>query len=106
MEFIELPAFTKRMKSRLGADEYRSLQIRLIDQPDIGVLIPGGGGLRKIRVRTRQRGKSGGVRVIYYWFVDESQIFFLDIYRKNEKSDLSPQQLSELVKLLKDIRQR
>lgn len=100
MEFVELESFTKRVDDRLTPEEYRALQNTLIERPDFGELIPGGGGLRKVRFRAYNKGKRSGVRVIYYWFVNDDQIFFLDIYGKNEKSDLTKAQLKQLVEIL------
>lgn len=96
MEFIETPHFVKRAASLLTDDELLDLQLGLIDKPDAGDLIRASGGLRKIRVRGSGRGKRGGSRVIYYWAVSKSQILLLDIYAKNERSDLSKEQIKSL----------
>jgi hypothetical protein len=63
-------------------------------------VIPGGGGLRKIRVAASGRGKRGGARVIYYWFVDDQIIEFLSVYPKNRKSNLTADDLKKLRKLI------
>jgi len=65
-------------------------------RPDAGDLIPGGGGLRKIRWSAQGRGKRGGVRVIYYWAVRQEQILMLLMYAKNERDDLTVEQLKVL----------
>lgn len=101
MEFIELPHFTRRVVAFLSEEAYQALQNELIERPDRGVLIPGGSGLRKMRFAAKGRGKSGGVRVIYYWFRHDDEIFLLDIYAKSEKADLTKAELKELVALLK-----
>jgi len=59
-------------------------------------VIPRGGGLRKMRWALAGRGKSGGARVIYHWFVAEAVIYLLLIYSKNEQEDLTPDQLKLL----------
>jgi len=64
MEFIETATFTKMVTALLTDDEYRVLQNELADDPELGDLIKGGGGIRKLRHATQGRGKSGGVRVI------------------------------------------
>ena len=68
MIFIETSIFTTLIKKLLDDDDYGALQWLLVRDPKRGSLIPGGGGLRKIRwlSRQKQKGKSGGVRVIYY----------------------------------------
>ena len=68
----------------------------------MGDIIQGTGGLRKIRWRQEGRGKSGGVRVIYYWMTRNEQIYMLYIYQKTKQEDLT----SEQVKVLKSIVER
>ncbi len=58
-------------------------------RPESGALIVGGRGMRKIRWAAKGHGKSGGVRVIYYWVTDAGQVLLLSIYPKNEKENLS-----------------
>ena len=67
MKIIETPIFTRIVESLLTDEEYRLLQSKLVNSPEFGNVIPGSGGLRKIRWRTEARGKRGGIRVIYYW---------------------------------------
>ncbi|MBI4390009.1 MAG: type II toxin-antitoxin system RelE/ParE family toxin [Nitrospinae bacterium] len=102
MVFIESRLFTKYLPEYLTDDEYRELQICLADRPDAGSLIQGTGGLRKLRWKNKGKGKSGGVRVIYYWQTASGQIYFLTIYAKNEMSDLSSAEKKALGKLLED----
>ena len=83
----------------MSEDDYRQLQSALVIRPDMGDLIPGSGGLRKLRWRIPGRGKRGGVRVIYYWVMSREEIWMLLAYAKAKKEDLSPQQ----VKLLRRI---
>ena len=101
MEIIETPVFTKQITSLLPDDEYKKLQHYLICRPDAGALIIGGGGLRKLRWSIPGKGKSGGVRTIYYWDRRES-IFMLFCYPKNELENLHPKQLSKLRAYLKE----
>jgi len=81
-------------------DQYRELQERLIENPEIGDLIPGSGGLRKIRWKLSGRGKRGGVRVIYYWAVSADQVRMLYVYSKSDQKDLSKDQLKVLRQLV------
>lgn len=81
----------------------RELQLELVHHPEKGKLIPGSGGLRKIRWSLPGRGKSGGLRSIYYWAVSRDQIFMLYIYAKNEQEDLTSDQLKTLRKLLMEV---
>lgn len=89
MLFIETPVFTADVKALLPDDSYAELQLELAARPAAGDLIPGTGGLRKIRWRLPGQGKRGGARVIYYWRTSKSQILLLAIFGKGTKDDLS-----------------
>ena len=96
MVIVETSIFTRLIKELMSDDEYRELQEALVNQPDMGDLIQGSGGLRKVRWRLQGRGKSGGVRAIYYWAVDESHIRMLYVYPKGKQENLTPAQLKQL----------
>ncbi|MBX3747045.1 MAG: type II toxin-antitoxin system RelE/ParE family toxin [Verrucomicrobiae bacterium] len=68
----------------------------LVSRPDAGTLIRSGDGLRKLRWAASGRGKRGGARVIYYWWTADERILLLDVYTKNDKSDLSKDELKKL----------
>jgi len=68
----------------------------------LGAVIKGGGGIRKTRVAVGSRGKSGGARVIYYWAVRRDVILLLYAYPKNVTADLTPKQLAQLGKVVKE----
>src|SRR5271165_3004758 len=92
MEFFEAPAFTRYVSSYLTDDEYREMQGRLASAPEAGDMIPGTGGFRKLRWADPRRGKGrrGGLRVIYYYFLSDFQILLVTIYGKDEAADLTP----------------
>lgn len=92
LAFVETSVFTRQIVEKLSDDEYAQLQAALVFRPEAGDLIPGGGGIRKIRwgETQRHRGKRGGVRVIYYWYEEGALIYMLLVYSKGEKDDLSP----------------
>jgi len=90
MIFIETEIFTEDVKELLDDDEYRIFQVFLAVQPDRGALIPGTGGLRKVRWTAQGKGKRGGGRIIYFHHVGRTEIRLLLIYRKGIKDDLSP----------------
>lgn len=94
--FKETSVFTRQVLDLLTEEGYRNLQSELAERPDCGVLIPAGGGLRKLRWSVQGRGKRGGVRIIYYWAVLPRQILMLFMYSKSEKGDLTPEQLKTL----------
>lgn len=100
MKLIETPIFTQKVISLLTQEEYRSLQNELIINPEKGKIIPGSGGLRKLRWGVSGRGKSGGVRTIYYWFTKKETILMLLMYPKNEQDNLTSSQLKVLKSLV------
>ena len=103
MEFIETPTFTRLVAALLSDDEYWELQNELLEDPERGALIQGGGGIRKLRHALRGCGKRGGVRVIYYWAKDRHQIYLLVIYPKSQKDDLSDKETAILRELVKGL---
>ncbi|MDR1044300.1 MAG: type II toxin-antitoxin system RelE/ParE family toxin [Candidatus Adiutrix sp.] len=103
MEFIESKHFAKDFQNYLSEDDYLDLQILLIARPEQGDLIPGGGGIRKIRFAAQGKGKRGGVRIIYFWLTREGIIHLLDIYPKSRQSDLSDTEIANLAKLVKEF---
>jgi mRNA-degrading endonuclease RelE of RelBE toxin-antitoxin system len=72
----------------------------LISRPEAGKIIPGSGGLRKLRWRGSGRGKRVGSRVSYYWFSEKKIILMLYIYTKNETDDLTIEQIQILKKII------
>ena len=100
MKIIETSIFTKKISSLLTAEEYRKLQNALILNPQRGKVISGSGGLRKIRWGISGKGKSGGVRIIYYWLLKKNIILMLLVYPKNEQDDLTSSQLKILKSLV------
>ena len=88
MTFVELSPFTRHVYRYLTDEEYQGVQRYLLNFPDAGVLIPGTGGCRKFRWAVEGRGKSGGVRIIYYWRRTHDEIWMLTIYAKNEEANL------------------
>ena len=101
MELIETPIFTKKIAGVLSGDEYRRMQWSLAINPEAGPVIPGGGGLRKLRCRAYGKGKSGGIRVIYYVYARDQKIYLLYPYKKSEQEDLTYKQLRMLKEYVK-----
>jgi mRNA-degrading endonuclease RelE of RelBE toxin-antitoxin system len=80
---IETRLFTRLVQEYLTDEEYGRLQQELITQPEAGSVVPGSGGVRKLRWAAPGRGKRGGYRVIYYLRRPRGQIWMLTIYPKN-----------------------
>ena len=104
MIFVETHAFTKQITSIMSDDEYHTLQKHLAQHPDAGAVIEGTGGLRKIRVALGGRGKSGGARVIYYYFASASQIAMIFAYPKNVQDTLTAEQKKMLKAVVENWR--
>jgi hypothetical protein len=102
VELIETSIFTRQITALLSDEEYGGFQSRIAANPELGALIRGGGGIRKVRVAVGSRGKSGGARVIYYWAVRKDVILLLYAYPKNEAGDLTSKQVSRLAKVVKE----
>lgn len=100
MVIIETTIFTSLINDLMSDDEYRELQEALLNRPNIGALITGGGGLRKVRWKLEGVGKSGGVRIIYYWVTTDHQIRMLYVYPKGKQEALTRQQLAMLRKIV------
>jgi mRNA-degrading endonuclease RelE of RelBE toxin-antitoxin system len=108
MEFIESEYFTRRVGHYLNDEEYAELQWFLALHPDAGDVIAATGGLRKLRWGAAGKGKRGGLRVIYYWYRAPGMVLLLELYRKNEKADLTAKEREmlrlELNRFLKEFK--
>lgn len=102
MEIIETPIFTGIIQSLLPNGLYQELQKTLVLRPDAGKIIPGSGGVRKLRWSIPGKGKRGGIRVIYYWYTSQKKILMLYAYPKSQQEDLTPKQLKALKNLLEE----
>ena len=102
MEIIETSIFTRRIQEFYSDDEYRELQAEIIANPYIGKVIPGSGGIRKMRWRKKGIGKRGGLRILYYWFIQSKKILMLFAYQKNVQEDISKDQLKTLRKIIEE----
>jgi hypothetical protein len=86
--FIETKLFTKLVQNYFTDEEYAALQSAIMANPNAGDVIPGSGGVRKLRWGFAGRGKRGGVRVIYYLRLQQSQVWMLTLYAKNEAATI------------------
>jgi hypothetical protein len=104
--FIESSEFTRWLPSFLGDEAYAALQSFLMEHPDRGTVLPGCGGLRKLRLADpkRRKGKRGGARIIYLHVPEANWIFLVDIYGKGEKEDLSAAERKVLKQLAEEFK--
>lgn len=100
MIIVETTTFTKLIQSLMSDDEYKDLQEALVLRPDMGDIIKGSGGLRKVRWNLEGGGKSGGVRIIYYWVTEDDQIRMLYVYPKGKQENLTQAQLKQLKEIV------
>ena len=103
MIFVELTPFATFGERIWSDEEFGELQEFLALAPAAGALIPGGGGLRKVRWLAQQWGKRGGARVIYYWNARANCIYLVHGYTKSSRDDLTNRELSTLRGLLRDL---
>jgi len=96
MVIVETTIFTRLIQELVSDDEYKELQEALVSRPDLGDLIKGSGGIRKARWNLDGTGKSGGVRVIYYWVVNDDHIRMLYVYPKGKQANLTRAQVAKL----------
>jgi hypothetical protein len=96
LTIIETSAFARRAEKLLSTEEHEELIFFLALHPESGDEIPGTGGVRKVRFAARGKGKSGGVRAIYYYFDEENPLYAIFLYGKNEQANLTPKQKREV----------
>jgi hypothetical protein len=101
--FVELPAFQRHRSEYLDDEAFSALQAALMADPEAGDVIRDTGGLRKVRFADSRRGKGkrGGLRVIYYWWMPGCQFWLFTVYGKGEASDLTAEQRKFVREVLK-----
>jgi mRNA-degrading endonuclease RelE of RelBE toxin-antitoxin system len=97
---VETPSYLADAERLFSPDERKAIVDRLAADPTCGVVIPGSGGIRKVRFGFGARGKSGGARIIYLFSGVSLPVFVLAVFAKNEKADLSLGERNALAKLV------
>lgn len=101
-EFIETPFFAKAVERYLDDDEYAELQAHLNKNPEAGVVVPGSGGVRKLRWAAKGRGKRGGLRIIYFVRLARGHIWMLTVYGKNVTENIPAHILRAMKKAIEN----
>jgi len=101
LTFIELSPFNNRRNEHFTEESFTELQAMLTSNPEFGDLMVGTGGCRKLRYQTRKRnvGKSGGIRVVYYYLSNKGKIYLIDIINKVNQENLTKEQSNQLNKI-------
>jgi hypothetical protein len=100
---VETRSYLHQASQLLSDDEQEAVVEMLARDPECGVVIRGGGGIRKVRISLQGRGKSGGARVVYFFKNDTMPIFLLGVFSKNTKENLSNAELHALTKVVDAI---
>jgi hypothetical protein len=102
--FLETPLFTRLLGDYLTDESYRELQRTLMKNPELGDVMPGTGGFRKVRWNDsrRSKGKRGGLRIIYYYLTADRQIWFFTLYDKDETAELTAKEKRILKKAIQN----
>ena len=101
-DFTETLKLERKAVKLIGDDEIAELQLYLCQFPKRDAVIPASNGIRKVRWSSSGRGKRGGARVIYYLALESGQVLLLDIYAKNEKDDLTFEELKNLKNIVQE----
>jgi len=100
---VETPSYLADAERLFSPEERKAIVDRLAADPRCGVVIPGSGGIRKVRFGFGARGKSGGARIIYLFSGGSLPVFVLAVFAKNEKSDLSRAERNALARVVADM---
>lgn len=104
--FIELPPFERHRATHFTDDDFKNFQVFLLQNPTSGDVIQNTGGLRKVRFvdPRRNKGKRGGVRVIYYWWLENAAFLLFTVYDKDQQHDLAMKQKEALHTMLNIVK--
>ncbi len=100
--FIESSAFERVRRAYLDDDEYAELQQFMMQHPEAGQVVPGSGGVRKLRWSRPGMGKRGGLRVIYFVRYDPNKFWLLTVYAKAQRDDVPAHILKQLLEAFRN----
>ena len=93
---VETLLFQKQWPLYWTEEERGEFAAYIAENAEAGDVVPGSGGIRKVRWRRAGSGKSGGVRVIYFWWLADDKILLLDVYTKGKQEDLAADEIEKL----------
>ena len=100
--FIESSIFERILPVYLDDDEYSEFQQFLMQNPEAGELVPGSGGVRKVRWARPGMGKRGGLRIIYFVRYQPNEFWMLTLYAKAKREDVPAHILKQLLEAFRD----
>lgn len=100
MRVVTTRQYERRARKLLTVEERARAELEIAVAPDAWPVVAGTGGARKARASRGSRGKSGGARIIYYFWTVERALYLIDIYAKSEKEDLSSAEKKEIRSIL------
>lgn len=103
IDVVETLSFQDHSEGMLSAQERADMHVHIALNPEAGVIMPGAGGIRKLRWKGNGKGKSGGYRVIYYYHDTDMPIFLLALYSKGEKIDLNDDEKKKLKSFVREL---
>ncbi len=103
---LETPIFARRADALLSREDRDDLILTLAAEPRAGALIPGLGGIRKLRFAPEGQGKSGALRVIYFLLDDDTPMLALLLYAQNEQANPTPEQRKVMLRLVEAVKTR
>ena len=101
---LQLPKFKAEATELIGTDGIEAVAVYLVEHPGAGDVIPGAGGVRKLRWAAKGKGKRGGARIIYVYVVVAARVYLLRCYAKNVKTDLTAGEKKELQLIVADLK--
>jgi len=101
---LQLPKFKAEATELIGTDGIEALAVYLIDHPDAGDVIPGSGGVRKLRWAAKGRGRRGGARIIYLYVVIAARVYLIRCYAKNVRTDLTADEKKQLRQIVAHLK--
>lgn len=104
IQVFQLPKFRTEANKLLGTEGIEELCEFLVERPECGDLIPGSGGIRKMRWAAKGKGKRGGARVVYLYVQVASRIYLLSCYSKNMKTDLTQEDKKRLRQIAAELK--
>jgi hypothetical protein len=105
IDIVEIGSFSRTFDKLVGSSERKKLYQYFADKPNAGDVIPGSGGLRKLRWARPGMGKQGGVRIIYYFYNSKAQLFLLEVFAKSAYTDLDKNGLKILQRMVEKLKQ-